>query len=82
MIPSAKIDALLNAPPKNVSSKPKIPSEFIFKRLGSTPGRTIKEPSLKIAKKRRVLMILTLKSSMANMFRIVVTNFFIKIKGL
>jgi hypothetical protein len=79
MIPNAKMDALLNAPPKKVSNRPNNPPVFALSWLGSMPGRTTKEPNLKIAIKPKVLRILILRSSIAKMFFNVVINFFIQI---
>jgi hypothetical protein len=70
IIPSANIDALLNAPPKNVLRYPKIPLVFLLgsSKFGSMPGNTIKDPSLKITRNPIVLRILTLRSSIEKMF--------------
>jgi hypothetical protein len=45
MIPNAKIEALENAPPENISNKLRTPSEVCFDKadssFGFTPGRTM-----------------------------------------
>ena len=71
MIPRAKIEALLNAPPRKVSSKPKMPPALCCNFDGSIPGSTTKEPNLKIIKKNTVLIILSLSSSIEKIFLIV-----------
>jgi hypothetical protein len=70
MMPSAKMDALLNAPPRKLFKYPNIPLEFLLgsNKFGSIPGSTIKEPSLKMIKYPMVFRILTLRSSMEKMF--------------
>ena len=80
MIPSPKMEALLNAPPRKVSIKPKIPSGADPSLDASTPGRTINEPNLKMMRKPIVLTILTLKSSIEKMFLTVEINFFMYLK--
>lgn len=78
MIPNAKIDALLKEPPKNVFNKSKIPPcAPAPKILGSTPGRTMKEPNLKMIRNPIVFRILTLRSSIEKIFRMVSKNRFI-----
>ena len=76
-MPSPKIEALLKAPPKNVSIKPKMPSAGPFNLDGSTPGSTIKEPNRKMIRNPIVFKILILKSSIEKMFLTVEINFFI-----
>jgi hypothetical protein len=70
MIPNAKIDALLNAPPRKLLRKPNIPPVFLFgsSRFGSIPGITIKDPSLKMIRKPIVFKILIRRSSIEKMF--------------
>ncbi|GAB3322025.1 hypothetical protein GCM10027299_17230 [Larkinella ripae] len=41
IMPNAKMDALLKAPPENVSSNPSNPCGFRFSFVGSIPGNTI-----------------------------------------
>lgn len=77
MIPKPKMEALLNAPPRKVSIKPKIPSGAAPNLEGSTPGRTMKEPNLKMIRKPIVFRILTLRSSIEKIFLTVEINFFI-----
>lgn len=77
MIPKAKIEALENAPPKMVSNNPKIPCASPDNLDGSTPGSTTKEPSLNIIKNPIVLKILSLSSSMENIFFMVEKKRFI-----
>jgi hypothetical protein len=75
MIPSAKIEALLNDPPRNVFNRPRIPSVLPEPdKLGcvaSTPGITIYDPNLKMIKYPIVFRILTRRSSMEKMFLMV-----------
>ncbi len=80
MMPNPKMEALLNAPPKNVSSKPKIPPASPPNFEGSTPGNTTNDPRRKIMRKPRVFKILVLNSSMENIFFMVVKNFFMALK--
>jgi len=70
MMPKAKIDALLNAPPRKLFKYPRIPVEFLSgsSKLGSMPGKTTNDPSLKIIKNPIVFRILILRSSMEKMF--------------
>jgi hypothetical protein len=73
MIPRAKIDALLKAPPRKLFRYPSIPPELRdgSKRLAFIPGRTIKDPSLKIIRNPIVFRILILRSSIEKIFFIV-----------
>jgi hypothetical protein len=71
------MEALLNAPPRKVSIKPKIPSGAAPNLDASTPGSTMNDPNLKMMRNPMVLKILTLKSSIENIFLTVVINFFI-----
>lgn len=78
MIPKAKMDALLKEPPRNVFNKSNIPPWAPSSRIsGLIPGKTIKDPSLKIIKKPMVFKILTRRSSIEKIFFMVVKNFFI-----
>ena len=80
MIPSAKMDALENAPPTKASNNPRTPllalSERLLNLLGSIPGKTINEPNLYMNSKRMVKVILLRNSSMLQIFFSVVMNFF------
>ena len=72
MIPNAKMDALLKEPPRNVFNKSKIPPVAPApNKEASMPGSTMNEPNLKMIKNPIVFRILTLRSSMEKMFRIV-----------
>jgi hypothetical protein len=78
MIPNAKMDALLNEPPRNVFNKSKIPPRAPApKTLGLMPGSTMNEPNLKIIRNPIVFRILTLRSSIEKIFRIVSIKRFI-----
>ena len=79
MIPRAKIDALENAPPENISSKDiNPPPSVCFERLSnvavSTPGSTIYDPNLYTATKPIVIKIRVRKSSILHILDIVFTN--------
>jgi hypothetical protein len=79
MIPKAKMEALLNAPPEKASIKPRIPVLFWSPAVilvGSIPGSTMCEPRRYIAIIIRVKMILPLRSSMLQIFLSVCINFF------
>ena len=78
MIPSAKMDALLKAPPRKVSSKPNNPCAEKFIRSGSIPGSTTNDPKRNIVINKRVLRIRVLNSSIEKIFLIVSINRFIK----
>jgi hypothetical protein len=69
-MPNANIDALLNAPPRNVFRYPKIPLVFLVgsNKFGSIPGNTMKDPSLNMIRNPIVFRILTLRSSIEKMF--------------
>ena len=71
------MDARLNEPPKSVFIKSKIPPVLPERSDGSMPGNTIYEPKRKIIKNPMVLIILMRRSSMLNMFFMVVKNRFI-----
>jgi hypothetical protein len=71
------MEAFENAPPRIVSSKPNIPWASPDSFEGSTPGSTTNEPSLKIIRNPRVLKILSLSSSMENIFFMVEKKRFI-----
>ena len=75
-MPKANIEALLNAPPNKVSSIPNIPCASLSFE-GSIPGRTTKEPNLKMIRIPTVFNILILRSSIVKMFLMVSKNFFI-----
>ena len=77
IMPSAKIEARVNDPPKKVLSRSKIPPEFPVSLFGSIPGNTMYEPNLKMTKKPIVLRILTRRSSIEKMFFMVVKKRFI-----
>jgi hypothetical protein len=78
MIPNAKMDALLNEPPRNVFNKSKIPPcAPAPNKLASMPGSTMNEPNLKMIKNPIVFRILTLRSSIEKIFRIVSKKRFI-----
>ena len=77
IIPRPKIEALLNAPPKNVSSNPKNPPTDLTNLSGSIPGNTINEPNRKMTKNPRVMRILSRSSTIDQIFLRVVKNFFI-----
>ena len=63
----AKIEALENAPPENISNKAMIPplvcSPKADKADGSIPGKTTNEPKRYIKTKKIVIKIRVLKSS-------------------
>ena len=75
MIPSAKIDALLNDLPRNVLSNPRIPSVSPAPDklgwFGSIPGITIKDPRRKMIRKPIVFRMRTRRSSIEKMFLMV-----------
>jgi hypothetical protein len=70
MIPNAKIDALLNAPPRKLFKYPRIPPALRVgsSRFASIPGNTINDPSLKMIRNPMVLRILTRRSSIEKIF--------------
>ena len=80
MIPNAKMEALENAPPANESNIPRIPSlAFVFNcsnPFGSTPGKTICEPTRYTSNNKRVYTILLRNSSMLQIFFRVCMSFF------
>ena len=80
-IPSAKIEALENAPPENMFSSDIRPvlvcSRRADKASGLTPGSTTNEPKRYIAAKPRVMRIRVRKSSTLQIFFKVSKNFFI-----
>ena len=79
MIPKPKIEALLKAPPKKVSSRPNMPPALSTNLDGSIPGKVMKEPNLKIIRKPSVLSIRVRSSSIENIFDMVLKNFFINL---
>ena len=70
------MDALEKEPPNSVFKIPSIPESASDNMVGSTPGNTTNEPSLKITKNPSVARIRFLSSSIAKMFFMVVMNFF------
>ena len=68
MMPKPKMEALLKAPPKKVSNKPKMPSACPLNFDGSTPGKTTKEPKRKINSNNKVVKMRPRSSSMEKMF--------------
>src|SRR5678810_541541 len=80
MIPNAKMDACENAPPANVSIKPRIPFlEFDIccaMLSGLIPGKTICAPTRYININARVKRILLRNSSILQIFFSVLINFF------
>jgi len=81
IIPKAKSEAFLNAPPENILIIPNSESgelEILFSKAPLlTPGRIIKEPILYIASIAIVNRILPFSSSMLQIFFRVVINLFI-----
>ena len=83
MIPIAKIDAWLKAPPANVSIKPRIPLLDAWPRFsGLIPGKTMCVPMRYIKIRSRVYKILLRNSSMLQMFLNVLIKFFTEDKSL
>jgi hypothetical protein len=66
------MEARLKEPPKKVFNKSRIPPCALSpNNVGSIPGSAINDPNLKMIKNPIVFRILTLRSSIEKIFRIV-----------